>query len=70
VLEVGAEALELLTPKTVAGLLKVSEKTVRRLCYAGELGSVKVGKLLRIAPEDVAVYKAKLRTPAVSEVVA
>lgn len=58
--DVGVGALNALTPKEVAALLRCSEKTVRRKCYSGELGSIKVGTLLRVTPRQLAEYQAKL----------
>jgi excisionase family DNA binding protein len=62
--DVGIEALDLLTVKEVAARLKVSAVTVGRLIKRGELESVKVGALRRIAPEAVIAYKERLREQA------
>ena len=64
--EVGVEALDLLTVKEVAKRLRVSEVTVRRLIYAEEkepgtgLESVKIGAARRVAPEALVAYKKRL----------
>ena len=60
-MDVGPDALQLLEVPQVADLLGVSSRTVRRLVYSGKLSSVKIGKLLRISPEDLAAYIARLR---------
>ena len=60
-MDVGLETLRLLTVPQVAELLGVSSKTVKRLIYSGQLESVKVGVLVRIAPEDLAAYIDRLR---------
>lgn len=44
----------LLTIADVASVLKVSERTVRRLIQAGRLASVSVGRSVRIRAEDLA----------------
>lgn len=65
--DVGPEALDLLTIDEVALRLRLSAKTIRRLIYAERkapgtgLESVKVGVLVRIAPEAVVAYKERLR---------
>jgi excisionase family DNA binding protein len=66
VVEVGEEALDLLTVKDVAKRLRVSEVTVRRLIYTEEkepgtgLESVKIGSARRITPEALIAYKKRL----------
>ena len=59
-IDVGAEALDLLTCGEVATRLRLSEKTVRRLIASGDIGSVKIGTLRRVAPEAVIAYKKRL----------
>lgn len=59
--DVGDEALQLLTVPDVAKLLRLSKSTVWRMVHSGELKSVKRGSSRRIAPEDLADYKDKLR---------
>lgn len=44
----------LLTIKDVAEQLKLSTKTVRRMIDAGTLPSHRLGRLIRIAPQDLA----------------
>ena len=66
-LEVGEEALDLLTVKAVAKRMSLSAATIWRLIYAEEkepgtgLESVKVGRSRRVAPEAIVAYKARLR---------
>lgn len=66
-IDVGLDALRLLTVPQAADLLGVSSKTVRRLIYAERkqpgtgLKSVHVGSSVRIVPEDLAAYIAELR---------
>jgi excisionase family DNA binding protein len=70
VTDVGNEALDLLTVDDVAARLRVSARTVKRLIYAERkepgtgLESVKVGDLVRVAPEAVIEYKNRLRAAA------
>ena len=69
-IDVGADALKLLTVEQVADRLECSPKTVRRLIYAWRrnhntgLESVHVGASVRIAPEAVIEYKNRLRAEA------
>jgi excisionase family DNA binding protein len=44
----------LLTIKDVAEHLKLSTKTVRRMIDAGKLPSRRLGRLIRVAPDDLA----------------
>lgn len=66
VVEVGEEALDLLTVKEVAKHLRVSQVTVRRLIYAEEktpgtgLESVKIGTARRVEPGALITYKQRL----------
>jgi excisionase family DNA binding protein len=60
-LDVGPAALELLTVGEVATRLRVSPVTVRRLIKSGDLEAVRIGRLVRVAPEAVADYKGSLR---------
>jgi excisionase family DNA binding protein len=62
--DVGDEALDLLTVKEVATRLRFSVVTIRRLIAAGDLEGVHVGASVRVAPEAVAEYKARLRAAA------
>lgn len=43
----------LLTVKEVAGLLRVSDESVYRLCRTGRLGATRIGGLWRIPRESV-----------------
>lgn len=43
----------LLTLREVAGLLRVSEKTVRRWVAAGKLPCMRAGRVLRFLPADL-----------------
>jgi excisionase family DNA binding protein len=47
---------QLLTLQQVAERLQVSMSTVRRLVDAGKLRSVRIGRNLRVRPEDLAAY--------------
>jgi len=47
---------QLLTLQQVADRLQVSISTVRRLVDAGELRAVRIGRNLRVRPEDLAAY--------------
>ena len=47
---------QLLTLQQVADRLQVSMSTVRRLVDAGKLKTVRIGRNLRVRPEDLAVY--------------
>ena len=65
-MEVGEEALDLLTNVEVARRLRLSKSTVNRLIYAEMekpgtgIKSVKCGRSRRIPPEAVAAYKQRL----------
>lgn len=63
-IDVGDEALDLLSVKEVATRLRLSEVTIRRLIKKGDLESVRVGSRVLVAPEAVAEYKASLRAVA------
>lgn len=47
---------ELLTVKDVARICKVHEVTVRRHIAAGKLRSVRIGRAVRVRPEDLESY--------------
>lgn len=47
---------QLLTLPQVAARLQVSLSTVRRLITAGSLKAVRIGRSLRVRPEDLAAY--------------
>lgn len=47
---------QLLTLQQVADRLQVSMSTVRRLVSAGKLKTVRIGRNLRVRPEDLAGY--------------
>lgn len=61
---VDASALELWTVAEVAKRLRLSEATVWRRIYSGDLESVRDGRSRRIAPAAVAEYIARLRSAA------
>lgn len=63
-MDVGEEALDLLTIGEVATRLRLSKTTVRRLVASKELEAVRIGRALRFAPEAVADYKSRLREAA------
>lgn len=64
--DVGLDALELLEAPGVANKLKISEREARRLIAAGKIRSVKIGRLVRVAPVDLAAYIEELRAEAVA----
>lgn len=47
---------DLLTPREVAEVMRVSTMTVYRLIKAGDLPAMRVGKHLRIRGQDVATF--------------
>ena len=47
---------QLLTLQQVADRLQVSTSTVRRLVAAGRLKAVRIGRNLRVRPEDLSKY--------------
>lgn len=49
----GLKARALLTAKEYGALCGISEITVRRLCYAGEIKSRKIGRSLRIPASEL-----------------
>ena len=69
-MDVGDEALDLLTVGEVAKRLRLSVATINRLVYADlkepgtGIESVKVRRSRRVAPEAVAEYKKRLRDAA------
>lgn len=54
-------APRLLTVAAIAERLDVCERTVRRLIQSGRLGSLRVGRCLRISEEDLQTYMAGCR---------
>ena len=46
-------ALELLTAREVAALIKTNARTVYRLMKAGEMQAVRFGRLVRVAKPDL-----------------
>jgi excisionase family DNA binding protein len=46
-----------LTREEVAAILHISPRTVRRLIESKQLRSVKLGKLVRITPDDLRIYQ-------------
>lgn len=66
-IEVGEEALDLLTVKEVAKRLGVSEVTVRRRIYTWDkepgtgLEPTRIGTAVRVAPEAIDDYLRRLR---------
>jgi excisionase family DNA binding protein len=47
---------QFMTPCEVAHVLRIHEKSVRRLCNAGDIRSFRIGKYLRISPMDLKEY--------------
>jgi excisionase family DNA binding protein len=62
-----APAPELLTIPEVAGLLKVSVPTVRRLQQQRQIPFIKVGGSVRFAQSDVNSYLAKRRVRSIDQ---
>ena len=58
---------KLLTIEQVAGLLQVSEKTVKRLIARGEIVRLKIGRSVRVTEIEVARYIARLTDEAARE---
>ncbi|WP_066633520.1 substrate-binding domain-containing protein [Desulfolucanica intricata] len=57
-----------LTPKEVADILKITKNTVYELIKRGELPAYRVGRKLRVDPQDVEAYKKQgKRTESVQE---
>ena len=48
--------IELMTPREVAEVMRVSTMTVYRLVKAGTLPAIRVGKHLRIRRNDLRIY--------------
>ena len=59
-----ADEIELLTIKEVAGLLKVSEPTVRRLQQSRSIPFIKVGGCVRFSKGDIISYLQRMRVEA------
>jgi len=59
------QTIELLTIKDVAGLLKVSQSSVRRLQQGRHLPFIKVGGNVRFAKDDIVEYLKKGRVEAI-----
>jgi excisionase family DNA binding protein len=55
---------ELLTPAEAADLARCSAKTIYRLVSAGELGAVRIGRLVRIPRIDLLDYLDRNHSPA------
>lgn len=56
-----ASAERLLTPAQVAERLSVKESFVYEICRQGKLGSVRMGKYVRVAETALAQYQAALK---------
>ncbi len=59
--DVTQTSAELLTIKDVAALLQVSTKQVRRLIESRELTHYRIGRLYRVAPDDLKAFLALRR---------
>ena len=57
---VGASARPLLTVERAAFLASVSEATIRRAIRDGRLSSVRIGRSVRIRPDDLDAFLAPL----------
>lgn len=55
---------EILTLDEVAGVLRVSRKTVNRLVAAGRIRPIRVGRLPRVTRQELAAYIAAARRAA------
>ena len=53
---------EIMEPKDVGKVLKVSEKTVIKMLKRGDIKHIRVGKFYRILKEDLEVYLYKNRS--------
>jgi excisionase family DNA binding protein len=60
------ETQPLLTAKEAAKLLSVHESTIGQLARSGELPCVRIGRMLRIAPADLAAFVEQRRRAAMS----
>lgn len=58
---------DFLTFREVADLLRVSERTLRRITNARQLPFYKIGGRLRFAPEDVKAFAHQCRTGLAAE---
>ena len=52
----GVETIQLYTVNEVADLLKVSDRTIRRLCESGALPHIYVGSQIRFTGSDLKNY--------------
>lgn len=64
VVDVGREALGMLSRREAADLLRISLKTLDRRIASGALEAARDGSRVLIAPEALADYKARLRASA------
>ena len=53
-----------MTVNQAARLLEVAPSTVYELCRSGQLGHYRVGRLVRIEPQDIDQFKQQARCPA------
>ena len=54
-----------LTVAEIAGALRTSESTVRRLCDSGVIGNVKVGREIRVPLSSWRTYLAEIGFPGI-----
>ncbi len=59
--DVGISALNLLTVPQVAMVFQCSRSTVWRLIKARELVPIRIGRIVRVTPQDLTVYIKDLR---------
>ena len=52
----------LLTVRDTARRLSLCEKSVRNLIAAGELRAIRVGRAVRLSPQDIAAFIEKARS--------
>jgi excisionase family DNA binding protein len=60
-MDVGISALNLLTLQNVRAVLQCSQSTVEKLVRNGEIEVVRIGRLVRVRPHDLAAYIDRLR---------
>ncbi len=62
--EQGDQLQDLLTVRETSRVLKSCEKTVRNLIATGDLRVVRIGRSVRLTPQDVAAFIERARNAA------